>query len=207
MYMATVNDQLKASLKVGQYGYSLEAISNGKRGEVYVNGDRVVLKAGADIRKWAEVIIITIVPEPTVIETWGVFPLSYELDAGGYQTVGQSTPLPVTMSKAVTFPASKLCTASGNTELIAAPASGQKIRVHYISYSNKQTSAAEVAVRCGASGDIVHRHLLAAQGGNITINLTDANLECDNAEALYAYLYADYSTGVIVTVGYSLEDV
>lgn len=85
----------KKNLRVGQYGYSLDIIDVGKRGFCYFDGERYNVKAGASIRKWAEVIVITLVPEATVIETWSVFPLSYELSEGGFQSVGESNPLPV----------------------------------------------------------------------------------------------------------------
>lgn len=85
------------SLRVGQYGYSLDVIEDGKRGFAYFDGARYKAKAGSPIRKWAEVIVITTVPEPTIIETWSVFPLSYETATGAFVTVGTSTPLPTTL--------------------------------------------------------------------------------------------------------------
>jgi hypothetical protein len=82
-------------LSVGKIGYSLDAIPSGQRGFCYFNGTvRYQVLAGTDIRKWAEVIVITLTPSPTVIETWSVFPLSYQLAAGGLQAVGEASPLP-----------------------------------------------------------------------------------------------------------------
>ena len=86
----------KSKLRIGQFGYSLNKIASAARGPCYFDGIRYDVLAGGDIRKWSEVIVITLTPEPTVIETWSVFPLSYELTGGGYLSVGEGSPLPIT---------------------------------------------------------------------------------------------------------------
>lgn len=201
--------EIKKALKVGQYGYSLEAIASGKRGFCYFDSERVNVKAGAAIRKWAEVIVITKVPEPTVIETWGVFPLSYETveGSGTFEVVGKDTPLPVTMgARSVTY-VTVTPTDSGATTLIIAPGNGVKIRVHYIQISNKHSAAAMVSLSFDAGTTNRFNCALAATGGNLNANLTDANWEGGNNEALSAVLEAAYSGGVAFTIGYTLESV
>lgn len=123
--------------------------------------------------------------------------------------VTDENPLPVTMGKGgnvVTY-VTVTCTASGNTEIVAAPASGYKIRVHYLAYGNKHTTIAVVGLRFGASGDIKHAMPLASEGGLYNANLTDANWEGGDVEALNANLAAAYADGVYVTVGYTIEAV
>jgi len=198
-------ETIETKLKVGAIGYSLNTINQDKRGFCYFDGERHEVKAGSYVRKWAEVILITTVPEPTVIETWSVFPLSYELADGGFQTVGVNTPLPVTGgSRAITVKTIEV-TAVDTTEIIA-PSSGKKIRVHFFLYSNKHTTVASVALTFKESpetDDLKYRAALAADGGAIPCNLFDCNLEGEVDETLYAYAAAAYAGGVFVTVGYS----
>ena len=194
----------KSKLKIGQFGYSLDIISLDKHGPCYFEGVRYDVKAGTDIRKWAEVIVITLAPEPTVIETTGIFPLSYELTAGGFRTVAENFPLPVTTgTKAITYTTIE-ATASGNTEIIA-PTKGKKIRVHYFAYSNEHSALATVGMRFGDSGDIKHTARLAADGGNFNANLIDACWDGAVDEALNANLAAAYAGGIYFTVGYTEE--
>lgn len=193
----------KSQLKIGQFGYSLDIISVDKRGPCYFGGVRYDVKAGTDIRKWAEVVVITLTPEPTVIETWGVFPLSYGLIAGGFRTVGENTPLPVTAgSKAITH-VPITATAAGNT-VIVTPTGGKKIRVHWYSMSNDHNVTATVGMRFG-SGTIMHEYALAADGGNVIANLLDATWEGAVDEPLYAWLSAAYANGVYFNIGCSEE--
>ena len=191
----------KSKLKIGQFGYSLEIISLDKRGPCYFDGVRYDVKAGTDIRKWAEVIVITLTPEPTVIETTGIFPLSYELTAGGFKTVAENFPLPVTAtSKGVTHEI-KTIIDSGNT-LIVTPASGRKIRVIWYFYSNAHGANVDIGMRFTETGTIKHRALLAAAGGNASSNLINAAWEGGKDESLYAYAAAAYAGGVYFNVAY-----
>lgn len=166
---------------------------------------RIKVRAMEEVRANRDIIVANDqgeIKEHTPVE------LSYEKATGGYQRVGQSYPLPITMgSKAITH-YTKLCTAAGNTELIAAPASGQKIRVHYFSYSNKEAATtADVAMRFTSTGDLRHRAIIAPAGGNITVNLTDACWEGTDSQPLNAYLSASYTTGIVFNIGYTIEDV
>ena len=194
----------KSRLKIGQFGYSLDIISLDKRGPCYFDGVRYDVKAGTDIRRWAEIVVITLTPEPTVIETWGVFPLSYGLVAGGFRTVAENNPLPVTAgSKAISF-TTITATASGNT-IIVTPSKGKKIRVHWYSISNDHGITATVGMRFREAGTIKHQYALAADGGNVIANLLDSNWEGATEEPLYAWLSAAYANGIYFNVGYSEE--
>ena len=197
----------KSKLKIGQLGYSLDIISLDKHGPCYFDGVRYDIKAGTDIRKWAEVVVITITPEPTIIETWGIFPLSYGLVIGGFQTVAENTPLPITGGSRALTHVSIVATATGNTAIVT-PSPGKKIRVHYFSMSNLHTILADVAMRFDtanstAATNLKQRHGLAADGGNINANLIDANMEGAVDEVLYAYLAAAYANGVYFNVAYA----
>jgi len=196
-------DKGKESLRVGQYGYSLDIIEDGKQGFCYFDGERHKVKAGGGIRKWAEVILITTVPEPTVIETWSVFPLSYALTEGGFQTVGQATPLPTSMNKAATW--TNINKTDTSTTVLKAPsATTKKIRVKYLILSNNQATVVEVGITFksspSAAADYPIRVYLPADGGNLPLNLTDANIEGAAGETLYAYCAAAYSSGVHFSV-------
>jgi len=199
---------------VGMLGWSAEAISNGKWGycwfpvgpkdDRYVGGRawlRARVQAIEDVRESRDVILATEqqgVKEHTPVE------LSYEKAVGGFQRVTENFPLPVTMgSRAITYTTVK-ATAAGNTALVT-PTSGKKVRVHWYSISNKQAAVVDVGMRFGTSGDIKHRYALAAEGGNVTANLTDAPWEGSVDEVLYAYLTAAYATGVYFTIGYTEE--
>ena len=198
----------KNKLKIGQFGYSLDIIALDKKGPCYFDGVRYDVKAGTDIRKWAEVIVITLTPEPTVIETWGVFPLSYELAAGGYKTVGANFPLPVTAGSRAISVISIEATALGTTEIIAPSSPTAKIRVHYFLVSNKHATVADVALTfksSPAATDLKFRMGVPADGGTVPSNIIDCNWEGATGETLYAYLTAAYATGVYFTVGYTEE--
>lgn len=131
--------------------------------------------------------------------------LKYEDALGVPHRAGENTPLPVSMGrKAITW-VTVIPTTSGNT-VIATPSSGKKIRVHGYIYSNKHTADVEVGMRFGSAGDVKHRAYLAAQGGNLPVNLTDEVWEGAADETLNAYLVADASNGVIFNVGYTEED-
>ena len=194
----------KEDLKVGKIGYSLDTIASGQKGFCYFDSIRYEVLAGSDIRKWAEVLIITLAPQPTVTETLSVFPLSYLLAGGGFQTVGVNNPLPVTAASKAATTITITGTAIGNT-LIVAPSPGKKIRVHYFSYSNAHAADADVGIRFGASGDIKHRHYLAASGGNYGANIIDGNCEGAVNETLFAYLTAAYVGGIYFNISYSEE--
>jgi len=193
----------ESNLRVGQYGYSLDTILDGKRGFCYFDGKRHKVKAGGDIRKWAEVILITNVPEPTAIETWSVFPLSYALTTGGFQTVGESHPLPTSMSKPGTW-SNINKTDDGTTELKAPSATTKKIRVKYLILSNNQATVVEVGITFksspSAAADYPIRVYLPADGGTLALNLTDANIEGDAGATLYAYCAVAYANGVYFNV-------
>lgn len=195
-------DESKGSLRVGQYGYSLDTIMDGKQGFCYFDGKRAKVKAGGAIRKWAEVILITTVPEPTVIETWSVFPLSYEKTggAGAYTTVGEDSPLPVTPNSKAVLWVQEDITSSGNT-LLKTPETGKKLRVVYFSLSNEDAGVADVGLRFKTDGDTIHYFSLPADGGTVNANLSGVPWEGAVDEALYAYALAAY-TAVHVTIGY-----
>jgi hypothetical protein len=195
-------------LPIGTKGLAFEDIDVGKTGEAWftIEGklERIEVYAVENIRKFREIQIIALgnrAIEATPTE------LKFEKVDGTWQRVTETYPLPVSMGrKAITY-VTKTCTNSGNTELVAAPGSGYKLRVHYFSYSNAHSSLADVGMRFGDTGDIKHRHALAAEGGNVNANLTDCNWEGGENEALNAYLAAAYSGGVYITVGYTRERV
>jgi len=194
---------MEKPLRVGQFGYSLDIIELGKKGFCYFDGERHKVKAGGGIRKWAEVILITNVPEPTIIETWSVFPLSYALTTGGFQTVGESHPLPTSMSKPGTW-SNINKTDDGTTELKAPSASAKKIRAKYLIISNNESVVVEVGITFketpSAAADYPIRVYLPADGGTLTLNLTDANIEGDAGATLYAYCAVAYANGVYFNV-------
>ena len=197
---------VKSKLKIGQFGYSLDIISNEKRGRFYFDGVRYDVKAGGDIRKWAEVLVITLTPEPTVIETWSVFPLSYLTSSGGFTTVGVDNPLPVTAgTKAITY-TSLTVTAAGTTALVTPTSATKKIRVQYFSYGNAGALLSDCALTfdsIGAVANLHHRFPLAANGGAVNANLIDANWEGTAGQILYACLQAGNAAGVNITIGYT----
>jgi hypothetical protein len=189
-------------ISIGTEGIALEAISVGNTGEAYFPtlAKRAKIYALEDIRKNMDIVIVAAnngAIEHTPEE------LKYMKVDGTWQRVTESYPLPVTMgSKVVTYKTVK-ATDSGNTELVV-PTSGKKVRVHWYAISNKHTVTVDVGMRFG-SGDIKHRYALAAEGGNVTANLTDSCWEGAADETLYAYLDAAYATGVYFNIGYSLE--
>jgi hypothetical protein len=110
--------------------------------------------------------------------------------------------------KAVTWTDSVLITASGATELIEAPGSGKRLRIHGICLSNKHTVSVDVALSEKTDGtNLKYRHVLAAEGGNVDLNLTDACWDLSENTALQYYPQAAYSGGVLVSIGYTTEDV
>jgi hypothetical protein len=190
-------------VEIGTTGIALEHISTGETGEAYFPSlkRRVRVYAVEEIRKNRDIIIVganNSAQEHTPTE------LKYETWQQTWERVGEPHPLPVTMgSKAITYKTVK-ATAAGNTELVT-PSSGKKIRVHWYSLSNKHTITADVGMRFGATGDIKHRYALAAEGGNIIANITDACWEGGIGETLYAYLEDTYSAGVYFNIGYTEE--
>jgi len=209
-----MSDEIFIPIKMGMLGMSIDDISHGKQGWVKLPlGGRDATMAGG--RVWVRVKVtaledvranrdIIVANEQGDIKEHTPVELSYEKSEGGYQRVGANYPLPVTAgSKAVIY-VSKLCTAIENTELIAG-VSGQNIRVHYFSYSNKHAATVDVAMRFAGAGDLKHRHVLAGDGGNVNANLIDCCWESEEGEALNAYLAAAYAGGVYFNIGYTLE--
>jgi len=185
---------------IGTLGVSLEDIDVGEVGEAYFPdlNLRAQVYAVENIRKYRDIIVVGAnnqAKEHSPVE------LSYETVEHKWQRVTEEYPLPVTMSKPREHVTVKV-TAAGNTEIVT-PSPGKKIRVHYFAYSNKHPFSADIGLRFGDNGKIVHRHVLPGDGGNVNANLTDANLEGGVGETLYAYADDAYSDGVYVTVVYS----
>jgi hypothetical protein len=190
-------------VEIGTTGIALEHIDAGKTGEAYIPAlkKRVRVYAVEEIRKNRDIIIVganNSAQEHTPTE------LKYETWQQTWERVGEAYPLPVTMgSRPVTYITVK-ATSSGNTKIVEPP-TGMKVRVHWYGYSNAHSSLADVGMRFGEDGEVKHRYALAAEGGNLTANLTDAPWEEGAGLTLYAYLSAAYSGGVYFTVGYTLE--
>lgn len=194
------------TVPIGTLGISMEDIPQGNIGEAYFPSlnKRMRIYAIEYIRKHRDIIIVganNSAKEHSPVE------ISYETVTGRWQRVTEQYPLPTTMGTKAILYVTKLVTEAGNTLLVEAPGAGYKIRVHYFSYSNKHTASVDVAMRFGSSGDLKHRHVLAADGGNVNANLTDCCWEGGENEALYAYLAATYANGVIFNVGYTIEEV
>ena len=130
--------------------------------------------------------------------------LKYMTRAEIWQRVDEDHPLPVTAGSRAIIWVRITATAIGNTTLVT-PTTGTKVRVHYFSISNAHAALADVAMRFAAAGALVHQFALAAQGGLVNANLTDANWEGAINEVLFAFLTAAYAGGVYYTIGYSLE--
>jgi len=125
--------------------------------------------------------------------------------AGIPYRITDEAPLPVTMGKhGVTYIDSVLITAANATELIAAPVSGYKLRIHYVSFSNKHTAVIDAALSEKTDGtELKFRTVLAPEGGNTDKNLTDSNWDLTVVTALQYYPQAAYAGGVVVNIGYS----
>jgi hypothetical protein len=195
-------------IPIGTEGIALEAISVDKTGEAYFPtlGKRAKVYALEDIRKNMDIIIVAgnnEAIEHTPEE------LKYQKIDGTWQRVTESYPLPVTMGrKAVTWTDSVPVTASGATELVAAPGSGRRLRIHGICLSNKHSVSVDVALSEKTDGtQLKFRHVLAADGGNVDLNLTDMCWDLSENTALQYYPQAAYSGGVLVSIGYTIEDV
>jgi hypothetical protein len=191
-------------VEIGTTGIALEHIDAGETGEAYIPAlkKRVRVYAVEEIRKNRDIIIVganNSAQEHTPTE------LKYETWQQTWERVGEPHPLPVTMgSKSIIYTTVKV-TASGNTPLVT-PNAGKKIRVHWYAYSNKDSSLADVGMRFGEDGEIKHRFALAAEGGNVISNLTDANWEGAVSETLYAFMVEPHPAGVYFTIGYTLEE-
>lgn len=184
----------KKVLPVGTIGYAVDAIAEGKKGFCHFAGERYDIKAGAAIRKWAEVIVISNAPEPLAIETWGVFPLSYLLSNGDFTTVGEDHPMPV---GGVSKPKSVRATASGDTELVGPDAEGEKVVVTGLYIFNSGASSITVYLKFTGDTEQHYKGNLAAQTG-INVNLVDGNWEGDANDKLYINLGADGTVDVTV---------
>jgi len=92
---------------------------------------------------------------------------------------------------------------AANTEVIAAPGAGHKIRVTGLMYANRATSLSpQVSLRFGAAGALRFTGTLAASGGMINWNLTHPERpywEGGDNEALNAYLGAAGNVDITVT--------
>jgi hypothetical protein len=197
-------------LPIGTKGLAFEDISTGKTGEAWftIEGklERIEVYAVENIRKFREIQIIAL--DNRAIEATPT-ELKFEKVDGTWQRVTETYPLPVSMGrKAVTWTDSVLITASGATELVSAPGSGKRLRIHGICLSNKHTVSVDVALSEKTDGtELKFRHVLAAEGGNVDLNLTDTCWDLSENTALQYYPQAAYSGGVLVSVGYTTEDV
>lgn len=61
------------------------------------------------------------------------------------------------------------------TNVVAAPATGNHIRVHVVAFSNGGSTASWVGVRDGASG-VVHSNVYLTQGGTVAFDLGGLDL-------------------------------
>ena len=197
-----------SKIPIGTLGVAMEDIPAGEVGEAYFPTleKRARVYAVEAIRKYRDIIIVEAnngAKEHSPVE------ISYETVAGTWQRVTENYPLPVTMgSKAVIWTDTKLITSAGATELIPAPGAGKKIRVHGICFSNKHTTSVDVALSEKTDGtELKFRHVLAADGGNVDLNLTDMCWDLSENTALQFYAQAAYSGGVLVSIGYTVEDV
>jgi hypothetical protein len=193
---------------IGTLGISLEEIPIGGTGEAYFRelDVRTRVYAVEQIRKNRDIIIIganNAAKEHSPVE------ISYETVELTWQRVGEKYPLPVTMgSRAVKWAESKIITSAGATELIPAPGVGKRLRIHGICFSNKHTLSVDVALSEKTDGsELRFRHILAADGGNVDLNLTDMCWDLSENTALQFYAQAAYSGGVLVSIGYTIEDV
>lgn len=215
--MSSYDDKLEKP-KIGMKGISLQAITQGKRGDVALpvgardstrDGGRVwekiKLTAFESVRENQEIVVCN---EQGEIKESAGLELSFRQVSGYYEEIGEETPMPVTnCSKAINH-YNQMLTAQGFTELIK-PSEGKKIRVHWYSISN----AHGADVRVGMNWDGVdtttlkHRYYLAAQGGAVAPNILDAAWEGKKDEILYGYLSVACADGVYFNIGYVEVDV
>jgi len=201
----------RKGLPIGLLGISEESIPKGKKGWCYFPLGKFDPEIGRnkwikqkilaieDIRDKRDVIVADEqggCKEHTPVE------LSYQSRSGPYQRVTEDFPLPITAGIKPLLWKTVTATAAGNTPILT-PVSGKKIRVHWFGLSNKHGADADVGLRFGGDGDIIHRYLLPASGGNVMANLLDACWQGDLDDVLYAYLAAAYATGIIFNIGYS----
>ncbi|MCD6148471.1 hypothetical protein J7J18_03805 [bacterium] len=200
----------KVRPKIRELGVALEDIPAGESGRAIFRETEIEVEAYEYVREYHEIWCIgyssgglPLVTEHTPQE------LKFEEADGTPRRVTENYPLPVSMGrKAVTWTESKLITSAGATELISAPGEGKKIRVHGICFSNKHTTSVDVALSEKTDGtELKFRHVLAADGGNVDINLTDMCWDLSENTALQFYAQAAYSGGVLVSIGYTVEDV
>ncbi len=209
----TAIETTQVPVEIGMMGFSLEDVTKGTKG--YVNMPlgardstkwggrrwvRVKLTAMEDVRANRDIIIGNNqgeFKEHTPVE------LSYGKSEGtGYQRVTEDYPLPVTTSSRSMLIKSVTATDSGDTTIVS-PSAGNKIRVHYFSFSNAHGALATVGLKFGTGGDVIHRFALPASGGAANGNFVDATCEGIIDQVLYVNLAAAYASGVYVTIVYS----
>jgi hypothetical protein len=103
--------------------------------------------------------------EPTAVSTDGDVVMPWADRFGRLVFVGHHPP--DTATAGAHGPYNENVTASGDTELIAAPSAGQSIYVTQLYMSNGGTAKIDAAVREGAAGTIRWRGALAADGGGV----------------------------------------
>jgi hypothetical protein len=91
-------------------------------------------------------------------------------------------------------------TASGNTEILPAPGSTEKLVIKGFHFSNDNSSKVTVSLRAGTTGKDRFSTVLAANGGNFDKNLIGRNWELPINTPLIVNL--DGASDVFVTVEY-----
>lgn len=188
--------------EIGDEGIMLETVDAGKTGKAFFKGYGIVeVYAREQLRERSHVLIID---GKRGAREGSPEEIKYrDTTTEEFRNVETDTPFPVTHKHNVITSVSFIIVAAGNTLLVAPGAAGNKIRVHYFSYSNRHAAAADVGMRFTATGAITHRFNLAAGGGNVNANLIDAAWEGGANESLFLAAAGAYAGGVLVTVGYT----
>ena len=195
-------------LPVGSLGICNTAIASNKWGDAHIHYippqakgqwdlGTYQIHALEDIRENRDIIIVSAnngAIEHTPQE------LKYMTRAEIWQRVDEDHALPVTANSKAAIHTVTLCTAAGNTNLIT-PTRGTKISVRWYSLSNRHAATVDVGMRF-AAGNIRQRYALAADGGNVAVNLINVPWEGAVDEPLIANLAAAYAGGIYFNIGY-----